>query len=319
MRKTYKLEPEPLRAIIGESPEIRKIKQIILKVAEGDFPVLIEGESGTGKELVALAIHRLSARAKGAFVPVNCGAIPESLMESELFGYKRGAFTGAFRDHEGLFRSAHGGTLFLDEIVEIPTHIQVKLLRVLQDGVVRSIGDTKSYRTDVRIISATNTRTEEALKLGKLRYDLYYRLSFVLLRLPPLRERLEDLPLLVDHFIMLFNKQFKKKIRGISPEALEVLSYHQWPGNIRELENAIGRAFALTNSDVITLADLPPELRNGRELKTKESIVSVREAEKELIQRALIETNGNKTRAARLLGIGRKTLYIKMKKYNIKI
>jgi len=319
MRKTFKIEPDPLRAIIGESPEIKKIKQIILKVAEGDFPVLIEGESGTGKELVALAIHKLSTRAKGAFVPVNCGAIPESLMESELFGYKRGAFTGAFRDHVGLFRAAHGGTLFLDEIVEIPTHIQVKLLRVLQDGVVRAIGDTKEYKTDVRIISATNTKTEEALKSGKLRYDLYYRLSFVLLKLPPLRERLEDLPLLVDHFIMRFNKQFKKRIRGISPEALEVLSYHQWPGNIRELENAIGRAFALSNSDIITLADLPPELRDGRELKAKESIVSVREAEKELIQRALIETNGNKTRAARLLGIGRKTLYMKMKKYNIKI
>ena len=190
---------------------------------------------------------------------------------------------------------------------------------MLQDGEVRAIGDTKSYKVDVRIIAATNTKIEDALASGKLRYDLYYRLSFVLLRLPPLRDRLDDLPLLVDHFILLFNKKFKKKIRGITPEALEALSYHQWPGNIRELENVIGRAFALSNSDVITVADLPPELKDGREIEVREGIISVREAEKELIQRALAETNGNKTKAAKLLGIGRKTLYMKMKKYNIKI
>lgn len=319
MRKTYKIEPEPLRRIVGESPQIKKIKQIILKVADGDFPVLIEGESGTGKELVALAIHNLSSRSKGPFVAVNCAAIPEGLIESELFGYKRGAFTGAIRDHEGLFRAAQGGTLFLDEIVEMPPRVQVKLLRALQDGEVRSIGETRSYRAQVRIIAATNTKIEDALSSGRLRYDLYYRLSFVLLRLPPLRDRLDDLPLLVDHFIILFNRKFRKKVRGITPEALDTLIYHQWPGNIRELENAIGRAFALSSSDIITLADLPQELKDGRELGVKEGIISVREAEKELIQRALTETNGNKTRAARLLGIGRKTLYVKMKKYNIKI
>jgi len=318
MRKVSS-EPDALKAIVGENPQIKKIKQMIIKVAKGDFPILIEGESGTGKELVARAIHALSPRRKAPFTAVNCGAIPESLMESELFGHKRGSFTGAIRDHEGLFRASHGGTLFLDEIVEMPPHIQVKLLRVLQDWEVRPLGDTKSEKVDVRVIAATNSSVEEALREGKLRYDLYYRLSFVYIKLPPLRDRIDDLPLLVEHLIQMYNRQFKRKIKGITPEALEVLSYHQWPGNVRELENIIGRAFALSQGDVITLSDLPPELRDGRELSPSEGIMSVKEAEKELIQRALEETRGNKSKAAKLLGIGRKTLYVKIKKYNIKL
>ncbi len=310
---------DPLGAIVGDNPRIKEIKEIITRIADEDFPVLLEGETGTGKELVARAIHALSSRSKQPFIAVNCGAIPESLMESEFFGHKRGAFTGAIADYEGLFRAADGGTLFLDEISEMPSHIQVKLLRVLENNEVRGIGETRARKVDVRVIAATNRRVNEALRDGVLRLDLYYRISYVHIVLPPLRERKEDIPLLVEHFILKFNKIYRKKIKGITNKALEALQYYHWPGNVRELENVIGRAFALGKGDIITVDDLPMDIWDGKEAVNPEGIISVEEAEKNLIKKALSETGGNKTRAARLLGIGRKTLYMKIKKYGIKI
>ena len=310
---------DPLGAIVGDNPRIKEIKEIITRIADEDFPVLLEGETGTGKELVARAIHALSSRSKQPFVAVNCGAIPESLMESEFFGHKRGAFTGAIADYEGLFRAADGGTLFLDEISEMPSHIQVKLLRVLENNEVRGIGETRARKVDVRVIAATNRRVNEALRDGVLRLDLYYRISYVHIVLPPLRERKEDIPLLVEHFILKFNKIYRKKIKGITNKALEALQYYHWPGNVRELENVIGRAFALGKGDIITVDDLPMDIWDGKEAVNPEGIISVEEAEKNLIKKALSETGGNKTRAARLLGIGRKTLYMKIKKYGIEI
>ena len=310
---------DPLGAIVGDNPRIKEIKEIITRIADEDFPVLLEGETGTGKELVARAIHALSSRAKQPFIAVNCGAIPESLMESEFFGHKRGAFTGAIADYEGLFRAADGGTLFLDEISEMPSHIQVKLLRVLENNEVRGIGETRTRKVDVRVIAATNRKVNEALRDGVLRLDLYYRISYVHIVLPPLRERKEDIPLLVEHFILKFNKIYRKKVKGITNKALEALQYYHWPGNVRELENVIGRAFALGKGDIITVDDLPMDIWDGKEAVNPEGIISVEEAEKNLIKKALSETGGNKTRAARLLGIGRKTLYMKIKKYGIKI
>jgi len=310
---------DPLGAIVGDNPRIKEIKEIITRIADEDFPVLLEGETGTGKELVARAIHALSSRAKQPFIAVNCGAIPESLMESEFFGHKRGAFTGAIADYEGLFRAADGGTLFLDEISEMPSHIQVKLLRVLENNEVRGIGETRARKVDVRVIAATNRKVNEALRDGVLRLDLYYRISYVHIVLPPLRERKKDIPLLVEHFILKFNKIYRKKIKGITNKALEALQYYYWPGNVRELENVIGRAFALGKGDIITVDDLPMDIWDGKEAVNPEGIISVEEAEKNLIKKALSETGGNKTRAARLLGIGRKTLYMKIKKYGIKI
>ncbi len=310
---------DPLAAIVGDHPKIKKIKEIIKRIADEDFPVLLEGETGTGKELVARAIHALSSRSKGPFIPVNCGAIPEGLMESEFFGHRKGAFTGAITDHEGLFRAADGGTLFLDEITEMPPNIQVKLLRVLEHNEVRGIGELKPRKINVRIIAATNRKVSDALKDGSLRLDLYYRISYIHIQLPPLRERKEDIPLLVEHFILKFNRIYKKKIKGITNRALEALQYYHWPGNVRELENIIGRAFALGRGDVITVDDLPKEIWNGKETYKPEEILSVEEAEKNLIKKALLETGGNKTRAAKLLGIGRKTLYMKIKKYGIKV
>ncbi|HDM90379.1 MAG: hypothetical protein DRQ06_01985 [Candidatus Hydrothermota bacterium] len=310
---------DPLGAIVGDNPRIKEIKEIITRIADEDFPVLLEGETGTGKELVARAIHALSSRAKQPFIAVNCGAIPESLMESEFFGHKRGAFTGAIADYEGLFRAADGGTLFLDEISEMPSHIQVKLLRVLENNEVRGIGETRTRKVDVRVIAATNRKVNEALRDGVLRLDLYYRISYVHIVLPPLRERKEDIPLLVEHFILKFNKIYRKKVKGITNKALEALQYYHWPGNVRELENVIGRAFALGKGDIITVDDLPMDIWDGKEAVNPDGIISVEEAEKNLIKKALSETGGNKTRAARLLGIGRKTLYMKIKKYGIKI
>ena len=319
MRENPLQVENPLDIIIGETPQIKKIKEIILKIADGDYPVLIEGESGTGKELVARAIHALSLRSKFPFIPINCGAIPEGIIESELFGHRKGAFTGAVYNYEGLFKAANGGTLFLDEIAEMPNYLQVKLLRVLQDLEIRALGDTKTTRVDVRIITATNSKVEESLKMGRLRYDLFYRISFVYIKLPPLRERREDIPLLVQHFIKKFNIRFKRKIKGITKDALDALFYYHWPGNVRELENFIGRAFALSSGNYITVQELPPAIWDGKATSAPEHILSVEEAERQLIKRALKEAGGNKTKAAKLLGIGRKTLYMKIKKYNLEV
>ncbi|MBI4247069.1 MAG: sigma-54-dependent Fis family transcriptional regulator, partial [Candidatus Rokubacteria bacterium] len=243
--------------LIGGSAAMQRVKEVIAKVAGADSPVLVEGESGTGKELVAAAIHRLSSRSKGPFIPVNCSAIPRELLESEFFGHVRGAFSGAVSDALGLFRGAHGGTLFLDEIAELPTELQVKLLRVLQEMQVRPVGSTKAHTVDVRVIAATNRNLEQEMNAGRFRQDLFYRLNVIRIELPSLRERREDLPALVTHFIRRFNKRFRRDVRGISPDALQALAAYDFPGNVRELENLIERAFAMGTREQITLADLP--------------------------------------------------------------
>src|SRR3990172_9323537 len=253
-RKFLKGEVQSLRArlgeeltvneLVGNSTPMQRVKEIIAKVAGTDSPVLIEGESGTGKELVAAAIHRLSSRVKGPFVPVNCSAIPADLLESEFFGHVRGAFSGAVSDALGLFRGAHDGTIFLDEIAELSPALQVKLLRVLQEMLVRPVGSTKAYSVDVRVIAATNRDLDRTIAEGRFRQDLYYRLNVVRVSLPPLRARREDIPALVNHFMRRFNRRFHRDVRGITPEALATLDTYDFPGNVRELENLIERAYA---------------------------------------------------------------------------
>jgi DNA-binding NtrC family response regulator len=303
--------------LIGSSPAMLRIKDVIGKVAVTDSPVLVEGESGTGKELVAAAIHRLSARAKGPFIPVNCSAIPRDLLESEFFGHVRGAFSGAVADALGLFRGANEGTIFLDEIAELPPELQVKLLRVLQEMQVRPVGSTKAFPVDVRVIAATNRNLEQAMKSGIFRQDLFYRLNVIRITLSPLRERREDMPPLVNHFIRRFNKRFRRDVRGITPDALTALATYDFPGNVRELENVIERAFAMGSREHITLADLPslstrPTLTPTVDTK---SVPTLAEVEKELILRALAVHNNDKEEAARALGISRRTIYRRLKEY----
>jgi DNA-binding NtrC family response regulator len=303
--------------LIGGSAAMQRVKEIIGKVAVTDSPVLIEGESGTGKELVAAAIHRLSARAKGPFIPVNCSAIPRDLLESEFFGHVRGAFSGAVADAVGLFRGANEGTIFLDEIAELPPELQVKLLRVLQEMQVRPVGSTKAYPVDVRVIAATNRNLEQAMQAGSFRQDLFYRLNVIRIQLPPLRERREDIPALVNHFIRRFSKRFRREIRGISTDALNALMTYDFPGNVRELENLIERAFAMGAREQITLADLPslaarPVVTPA--VSTK-AVPTLAEVEKELILRALAVFDNDKEEAARALGISRRTIYRRLKEY----
>jgi transcriptional regulator with PAS, ATPase and Fis domain len=276
--------------------------------------VLICGESGTGKELVAKAIHYNGPRADNPFVPVNCAAMPKELIESELFGHKKGAFTGASDDSTGLFRSAHGGTLFLDEIVEMPYGTQAKLLRALQERRIRPIGATEEVPADVRVIASTNQNAEDAVGKNRLRDDLYYRLSVIKIELPPLRARLEDVPALASHFIARFNQVAQRRLTGVSDDALDVLQHYQWPGNVRELESVIENAFALGKSETIVRPDLPPRIikqvgTRPDESRTEEDVPTLLEWERELLLRALRTTNGNKTRAAQLLGVSRPTLY----------
>src|SRR5438034_2512214 len=243
--------------LIGASGAMQRVKEIIGKVATTDCPVLIEGESGTGKELVAAAIHRLSTRAKGPFIPVNCSAIPEDLLESEFFGHVRGAFSGAVSDALGLFRGANDGTIFLDEIAELSPGLQVKLLRVLQEMQVRPVGSTKAHSVDVRVIAATNRDLDRSIADGRFRQDLYYRLNVVRVSLPPLRARRDDIPALVNHFLRRYNRRFRRDVKGITPDALAALAAYEFPGNVRELENVIERAFAMGAREQITFADLP--------------------------------------------------------------
>jgi DNA-binding NtrC family response regulator len=303
--------------LIGSSPAMQRVKDIIGKVAVTDSPVLVEGESGTGKELVAAAIHRLSARAKGPFIPVNCSAIPRDLLESEFFGHVRGAFSGAVSDALGLFRGANEGTIFLDEIAELPPELQVKLLRVLQEMQVRPVGSTKAFPVDVRVIAATNRNLEQAMKAGAFRQDLFYRLNVIRITLAPLRERREDMPALVNHFIRRFNKRFRRDVRGITPDALAALATYDFPGNVRELENLIERAYAMGTREHVTLADLPS--LSARSTLTPavdaKNVPTLAEVEKELILRALAVHNNDKEEAARALGISRRTIYRRLKEY----
>src|SRR5499427_6706441 len=282
--------------LVGGSVAMQRVKEIIGKVAVTDSPVLIEGESGTGKELVAAAIHRLSARAKRPFVPVNCSAIPGDLLESEFFGHVRGAFTGAVNDALGLFRGANEGTIFLDEIAELPPALQVKLLRVLQEMQVRPVGSTRAYPVDVRVIAATNRNLEKAMLEGSFRQDLFYRLNVVRIQLAPLRERRDDITPLVNHFLRRFNRRFRRDVRGVAPDAMAVLMDYAFPGNVRELENLVERAYAMGARNQITLNDLPTLARSVPSdvlpaAATPTEIPRLADVEKTLILKALSTLN----------------------------
>jgi DNA-binding NtrC family response regulator len=306
--------------LVGGSTAMQRVKDIIGKVAVTDSPVLIEGESGTGKELVAAAIHRLSPRAKRPFVPVNCSAIPQDLLESEFFGHVRGAFSGAVADALGLFRGADEGTIFLDEIAELSPALQVKLLRVLQEMQVRPVGSTKAHPVDVRVIAATNRDLERAMTEGSFRQDLFYRLNVVRVLLPPLRDRRDDIPGLVSHFIRRFNRRFHREIRGINPDAQAALAAYSFPGNVRELENLVERAYAMGARDQITLADLPSLTRapmTTAPVTSPETIPTLAEVERELILKALAILKDDKEAAARALGISRRTIYRRLKEYGV--
>lgn len=311
--------------IVVGSPAMERALEIVRKVARHDSPVLVTGASGTGKELVARILHRESARADQTFVPVNCGGIPEQLLESEFFGFVKGAFTGADRDKEGLFEAADGGTLFLDEVGELPMQLQVKLLRALQEGEVRRVGDTETRKVNVRIISATNLDLEEAVENGTFRKDLYYRLAVVPIHLPQLRNRKEEIPRLVQHLLERQRERLGLDVSSVDPEAMAVLLEYSWPGNIRELENVIERALVLTDGDTITLEDLPEIVRrpapegpgvaiDGGDLSVKRQGAKL---EKHLIQLALDRTGGNKTQAAELLELSPRALRYKVQEYGI--
>ncbi len=302
--------------LIGKSPPMQKIYDLIERVSDSSSNVFITGESGTGKELVAKAIHYNGVRKEGPFIALNCAAIPETLLESELFGYKKGAFTDAKADKKGLVFEAHEGTLFLDEITEMPNTLQAKLLRVIEEREVRPLGDTHSYPIDVRIISTTNRDIQLLIEDGRFREDLYYRLKVIDIELPPLRERKEDIPPLVQHFIDKFNVNLKKKISGVSEEALKLLVNYSWPGNVRELENVIERAMNLSQQEMILPEDLPKSLEQKVDEKLFEKAIqekmTLSQLEKEYIKRVLMEVEGNKSKAAERLGLDRKTLYRKL-------
>ena len=304
--------------LVGTSLKMQEIYEIIDKIGPRSPTVLIQGESGTGKELVARVIHQKSDRKDKPFVAVNCGAIVAGLLESELFGHVKGAFTGAIADKIGLFKAADGGTIFLDEVAEIAPSLQVKLLRVLQEKKIRPVGDTRELEIDVRVIAATNRDPEEAIKSGALRKDLFYRLNVVSIKMPPLRERKEDIPLLINYFLNKYEVRSKNRVISISPEAMDVMLNYHWPGNVRELQNVIERAFALGVDETIKVRDLPPEIRNfGQTSEIHEMSYNLRKNEIILIKKALRKTEGNKPEAAKLLGISITTLYRKIKRYQI--
>ena len=306
---------------VGASKPMREVFNLIEMVAGRDVSVIVTGESGTGKELVARAIHRLSPRSERPFVAVNAAAIPDTLIESEVFGHERGAFTGAIGTRPGCFEQAHGGTLFLDEIAEMPMPLQPKLLRVLADGKVRRLGGHHEFEFDVRVVVATNRNPLQAVKEGKLREDLFYRLNVFSINLPPLRERQEDVPLLAQRFIKEFNAKHRTAIEGISDEAAEELKKYPWPGNVRELRNVIERAVVLTKAEWIDTAVLPPYIRSSapsnQKLVLDVGTTTMADAERELIIRTLEKTGNNKAEAARQLGVDVKTIYNKLKAYNI--
>jgi two-component system response regulator AtoC len=359
--KTHELDKRSPRAqqppsgggrfgLIGRSPVLEHVFAVIEKVADTPSTVLISGESGTGKELIARALHQNSSRQGGPFIKINCAAIPKTLMESELFGYDKGAFTGAVGSKPGRFELADGGTLFLDEIGEIPVEMQVKLLRVLQESEFERVGGIKTIKVDVRLVTATNRDLQREVGSGAFREDLYYRLNVVPIHLPPLRERKGDIPLLVEHFIARFNERLKKQITGIDDDALARLTAHPWPGNIRELENVLERTILFCEGPRIRASDLPPELSAAaaaalaaaapmpgallpvpppsttatpatgvRASSLKELVRQETErVERELIVRALEETGGNVTQAARKLKISRKSLQNKMKEFGLR-
>jgi two-component system, NtrC family, response regulator AtoC len=323
--------------IIGSSPGIAELYAILERVADTPTTVLITGESGTGKELVARALHEHSSRKDKPFIKVNCAAIPKELIESELFGYERGAFTGAVASKPGRFELANGGTLFLDEIGEIPIEMQVKLLRALQESEFERVGGIKTIRVDVRLVAATNRDLKRLISSGTFREDLFYRLNVVPIRLPALRERTTDIALLVEHFLVKFNERLKKRVESVHREALDLLVAYPWPGNIRELENVVERAVLFCDTHELNVSDLPPDVRGIAALANvplpaadlqaalasegglKEHVkVAMSRLERELVSRALQQTGGNVTHAARLLKISRKGLQLKMKELGLR-
>ena len=309
--------------IIGQSEAMQRVLEITAQVADMSANILIEGESGTGKELIARAIHQNSSRAGGPFIAVNCAAIPENLLESELFGYVRGAFTDARKDRRGLFQEASGGILFLDEISEIPLALQAKLLRLLEDKEVRPLGSNLSEKIDARVVSASNRNLADLVQSGKFRQDLYYRLNVIRIELPALRERSDDIPLLVNHFVQKFVPSANHKVQSVAAEAMAALKAYGWPGNIRELEHTIERAVLLGKGSVIGIDDLPPAMakKAGLGILTIHGIAkqfTLADLEREYIGKVLESTQGNKTEAAKLLGVDRTTLYRKLEEYKIK-
>lgn len=319
-------ETQSFGNMVAASKNMQSIFKLTAKVAQYDTIVLITGESGTGKELIAKGIHFNSKRSEKPFIPINCAGIPENLLESELFGYKKGAFTGADHDHSGLITAASGGTLFLDEIGDLPLTLQVKLLRVLQDSEVRPVGSSGSKKIDVRVIAATSKDLEMEVREGRFREDLFYRLNVMRIHLPSLVERIEDIPLLCDFFIKRYGKKFDKKVAGIAPSAMKLLLKHAWPGNVRELENLIERAVILSDEEILLPEHLPPDFGHGENgqtdsLESALSGYSLKEGkaalEKILIKRALAATEGNRTQAAKLLEISHPSLLSKIRTYNI--
>ncbi|MDZ7642603.1 MAG: sigma-54 dependent transcriptional regulator [Desulfurivibrio sp.] len=319
---------EDSAGIIGQSPAMAELLEMISYVAPTEATVLISGESGTGKELVAAALHRNSARRDGPFVKVNCAALVESLLESELFGHEKGAFTGADRRREGKFRQADGGTIFLDEISETSPAMQAKLLRVLQEHEIQRVGGQETLKIDVRVIAASNRVLEEAVQEGDFREDLFYRLNVVTLPVPPLRQRGEDIPLLAAHFIDKFATRNRRRVEGITPTAMDLLRRYHWPGNVRELENAIERGVIMMRGEYLDQRALPITLQRLAAETTPEEAAddpesdrpqpaSLAEAEKQVLQRVLAETGGNRSEAARRLDITRKTLLSKINKYGL--
>ena len=307
--------------VVGQSRVMKELFDLIESVAASDANILIQGENGTGKEVIANAIHHQSNRASGPFIKINCASIPKDLIESELFGYKKGAFTGAFADKIGLLEMAEGGSLLLDEIGEMPPYLQTKLLRVLQEREYRPIGSDRLVTVDFRLICATNIDIEVALRENKLREDLYFRINTIALRVPPLRERTEDIPLLCNHFLSKFNRRYQKAVRSVSPSAYHLLIRNRWAGNVRELENAIERAVLVCKLGEIAPADLPESIREENITVQEFSIPPHRtlaEIERMAIVQTLQRTNWNKQEAAQILGLYRPTLYSKMKKHDIK-
>ncbi len=314
-------ERHRVEGIIGESGAMQEVLSLVRRVAPSDATVLIRGESGTGKELIAQAIHYASPRAAGPLVRVNCAALPETLLESELFGHEKGAFTGAVASRKGRVELAHGGTLFLDEIGDLPLHLQVKLLRVLQEREIERVGSSRPTPVDVRVLAATHRDLEALVRSGRFRDDLYYRINVVTISLPPLRERREDIPRLLEHFLQRFATKNGKAIRGLTREARDALLRYDYPGNVRELENLVERAVVLTRDDVIGLDDLPLSLQAEAgpepEAEARSLPAAVEGLERRMIREALARAGGVQTRAAELLGISERVLRYKLQKYGL--
>ncbi|MFH0953849.1 MAG: sigma-54 dependent transcriptional regulator [Verrucomicrobiota bacterium] len=310
-----------LEQIVGQSIPMQEVFDTIRQVAPTRATVLIQGESGTGKELVAHAIHRLSAQAHGPFIPVHCAALSQNLLESELFGHEKGAFTGAVERRRGRFELADGGTLFLDEVAEIDPGTQVKILRVLEERKFERVGGQETVEVDVRLIAATNRDLKKLVEEGKFREDLFYRLYVVVIHIPPLRDRREDIPMLLQHFLQELLRENQKKIEGITPEALDILTSYPWPGNVRELRNVMERMVVLSRGDKLTVRDIPAGVRDSaqhRGAALPRGGVSLEEAEKQLILNALQAHGGNRTQAAAQLGISRRTLHRKLNEYGLR-